>query len=332
MFLAHKTHGEIEFFKWILLAAFAMALAALCATQVVGFDHEPPTLPPDIALLAQPMETVIGPQFPEQYPLPATNDAHQIVWRILELQRHGLVEEAITAWEYADLPCAMDGWKHLALAAAHLQIGNAEAAEELLDMVAREEPNHPVLHYYVGILRLTQAKAAQNWLDTLPHGNILLLTCLPQIAPNTKGMYELAAMAELEQAIALAPQLNTEMPLMPYMQTIPHEPMLPLVTPTVNDWLEALGADHFAARAHNLLGGLYLDHARLEEAEVHWDIATREGFRTQYAYRELAQAYERANRYDDAVRVYHKAIQHGDANLVPAVKMLENLWQQLWNE
>jgi tetratricopeptide (TPR) repeat protein len=332
MFLAQKAHGEIEFVKWIILATLAMALAALCATQVLGYDREPEPLPPEAILGALPMdaEPMVGPQYPEQYPLPTTHDPQQIVWRILELHRRGLAEEALAAWEQAELPCAMDGWKHLAMAATHLQTGNADAAEEMLELAANEEPNHPLLHYYTGILRLTQAKGAQNWLDTLPHGNILLLACLPQVTPNTKAMYELAAMAELEQAIALAPQLNETQPLMPYMQTNPNEPMLPLVTPTVEDYLLALGADHFAARAHNLLGGLYLDHARLEEAEEHWDAATAAGFGTQYAYRELAQAYEQAHRPDDAVRVYHKALTHGDANLLPALKMLENVWQQIW--
>jgi tetratricopeptide (TPR) repeat protein len=254
------------------------------------------------------------------------NETNQVLWRILELHRMGQVEEAIAAWREANLPCETDGWRDIAVAAAYLQAGELMEAQRHLDAALEFEPENAVAHYYAGLLRLAQAKGARNWNDALGPPTIMLVA-MPTITPNTRAMYELAAMMEFRAAIELADRIDPEAPLAPYTWVAPDMHTLPLVTPTVGDLLVALGADRFPARAHNMLGAMYTDRGLCEEAEIHIDAAAAEGMVAPFAYRDLGAVMETEGRHEDAARVYMKAFRHGDANLLPAWKAFENGWK-----
>jgi tetratricopeptide (TPR) repeat protein len=154
-----------------------------------------------------------------------------------------------------------------------------------------------------------------------------MLIALPQVAPNTRDMYELMAMQDLTKAIELAPAMDLDAPLTPYAGQTLGMKYVPFVTPTVRDLLQALGADRYPARAHNVLGEMNTDRGLFEEAEEHLDAAAMEQMNAPLAYRRLGQALEAEGDFPAAVRVFRKAFHNGDPNLVPAVKMLINSWR-----
>src|SRR5690606_14527418 len=86
------------------------------------------------------------------------------------------------------------------------------------------------------------------------------------IAPNTKSMYQLAAIQAFERAVENAYLLRRDMPLVPESWGIPHdyESVMPLATPRVADVLLVLGAERFVGKSHLVLGELYTDRGALE--------------------------------------------------------------------
>jgi tetratricopeptide (TPR) repeat protein len=317
---------EAEFVKWMMLLVAAAALALVFAARMAGADAAPARLPADMDTWARPMENADAPFYPEVGPPLRTNELNQVLWRIIELHRQGQVEEAILGWEQANVPCETETWMHTAIAAANLQAGRIEEAQQHLDAALEVDPANAVAHYYVGLLRLTQAQGARNWPNAIGPMPILLIA-MPNVTPNTRAMYELAAMQALEEAIELAPTVDPYAPLAPYLWATDDTQYLPLVTPTIGDLLTALGADRYPMRAHNLLGALYTDHGQLDQAEEHIDGAATGQMNAPYAYRDLGKAMEQEGRHEDAARVYLKAFRHGDANLIPAWKVFENGWK-----
>jgi tetratricopeptide (TPR) repeat protein len=317
---------ETEFIKWIILLVTALAIAMLLAGSMAAGSDSPGLLPKDVNDWARPMDQATSATFyPEIGPAPRIDNRVATMWRILELHRQGMAEEAIAAWRDADFGCATEVWRQAAMAVGYLQLGQLEEAADHLDAALEIEPENPVVHYYVGMLRLTQARDAKQWYDMLPHP--ILLIAMPQIAPNTRDMYELAAMQELEEAINLADRVDPNAPLMPGMWTAEDTPYVPVVTPTVGDLLAALGADRFQVRAHNVLGGLYTEHGLADEAEEHIDAAAAEGMNAPFAYRDLGKLLEAEGRNQDAVRVYLKAFRNGDPNITTVLKIIRNGWQ-----
>ena len=327
MFALRRMTAETEFVKWMILLTMAAAVALLFATRMAGADDAPGLLPNDMNRLASPMpETTVAPYFPEVGPPLRTNEPNQVLWRIIELHRLGQVEEAIAAWEQAEVMCGTEVWRNVAIAAANLQAGRIEQAEVQLDAALEMEPENAVAHYYVGLLRLGQAQGARNWLDMIGPPQIMLIA-LPQVAPNTRDMYELMAMQEFAKAIKFAPAVDLTAPLAPYAWVTQNTQYLPLVTPTVGDLLQALGADRYPARAHNVLGTMNTELGQLEEAEEHLDAAAAERMNGPLAYRQLGIALEDKGRYAEAARVFTKAFRNGDVNLIPALRMFINGWR-----
>lgn len=320
---------EAEFVKWMVLLMIAAAVAMLLATRMAGADGAPGLLPGDLNNLARPMpETAVAPFFPEVGPPLRTNEPNQVLWRIIELHRMGQADDAIALWQQADAMYGTEVWRHVAVGATYLQAGDLLRAEEELDAALEMEPRNAVAHYYAGLLRLGQAQGARNWNDMIGPPAIMLIA-LPQVAPNTRDMYEMMAMQEFAKAIEMAPEMDLDAPLAPEAWAADDVQYMPLVTPTVGDLLLALGADRYPARAHNVLGTMYTERGLFGEAEEHLDAAVTERLPIPPAYRELGRGLEADERYADAARVYMKAFRNGDANLIPAMKALVNGWKAI---
>lgn len=318
---------EGEFVKWVILLLIAAMLALLLIPRIAGAEGAPGLLPDDMNEWAKPMpEAVVAPSFSEAGTSMRSNEPNQVLWRILELHRRGQVDDAIAAWDKAGAICGTEVWRNVATAAANLQAGRLQVAEEQLDAALEFDADNAVAHYYVGLLRLVQAQGAKNWFDVIGPPEIMLIA-LPQVAPNTRDMYELMAMQELAKAIEFSPNLDLDAPLAPYAGATPDAMYLPLVTPTVGDLIQALGADHFPARANNMLGRMCIVRGMVDEAESHLDAAAEERMNGPRDYCQLAQLLESKGRHEDAVRVYLKAFRNGDANLIPALKVLINGWK-----
>jgi len=313
---------ETEFLKWLVLLFAAGVIALLLATRLANAAPQEPGRLPDMSAEARPISSVPAATFSPEAGSPlALNDHHQVLWRILERHRTGEVEEAIAQWRQADLPREADTWKGVALGAAYLQAGQHDEAEEWLDLALKANGDNAVAHYYVGLLRIAQADQAREWHDAIGPPAWMFIA-LPKVMPNTRSMYELAAIMELEKAIELASLVDIDATLAPASVTSNEQSM-----PTVRDLLTALGAQRYPARAHNALAALYTDHWQLDAAEQHLDAAVTERMNAPFAYRELGIALERVGRYEDAARVFMKAFRHGDANLHPAWGVFRNGWK-----
>lgn len=321
-------HAEWELVKWTILMAVAAALALGVLTSVAGaadlkkVAREPLPLPSEIADIAAPMGE---PQIDK--PL-ATTDLAMQVWQALELQHSEMYDEAIAAWQAIDLSCETTVWKQVALGQAYLATGEIDSAAEVLRDAKSVQPDNPVVHYFLGLLRLEQAYVANEWLEAEgPAGTTFVAYKPTDVAPNTKSMYQLAAMKELEEAIKLAPDIWADEPLAPT-----DWPTQAALAPTVGDLLLAMRANNFEAKAHNMLSYLYLERGELETAEGHMDSAAAGGLKV-IGYSDLGEQYAEAGQHADAARAYVKAMQHSPNKVEPARKAWDNLsdaWREMW--
>lgn len=250
------------------------------------------------------------------------------MWRALELQHGAKYDDAVAAWQSIDLPCETTVWKQVALGQAYLATTEIESASEVLLDAKDLDPENPVVHYFLGLLRLEQACVAEQWQDAVGPTVTAFVAHRPtEIAPNSKSMYELTAVMELEEAIKLAPDVWMDQPLVPT-----DWPTRAALAPTVGDLLLAVGAKNFEAKAHNVLSYIYLEQDSLEMAEGHMDSAAAGGLSV-VGYAELGERYATAGRHTDAARAYVKAMNHTSHKLDSARKAWDNLrdaWLEVW--
>jgi hypothetical protein len=167
--------------------------------------------------------------------------------------------------------------------------------------------------YFVGILRLEQARYAPDYYDALGIETIRLVALssprdryMPDdIVPNSRSMYRMLARVELEKAVGLADEIDLAEPLTPDYGDYP------ALRPTVRDLLVAMGAENFAAQAHNMLGPMCIEDGALTDAEIHIDAARDAGRFVGYSYVDLATELEKQGHWLDAARVSAKAVGHG---------------------
>lgn len=318
MFAQHHVHLELVLLKWLAIITLASALAMAFATHIAG-GAEPAKLPGDIDARLAP---AAGVETPATIP---PGDVSIQLWQTLDDQQSGRLDRVVGVWENIPLAPRAEVWRHIALAEAHIAMGDLDAAGVSLENAGRREPENPLVHYYLGLWRLEQADQAMDWYE--PGIRLAAYyTSYPgdeqpsQVVPNSKAMYRLAAMSHLEEAIELAGNVDLDQPLVPA-----EWPTSAALRPTVGDLLLALGANHFDAKAHNMLGYLHLDSGAAEEAEYHMDAAADSGVVIVFGYEDLARLYEAQGRPLDAFRANAKSAAHGAGIVGPTRRMIENL-------
>jgi len=198
-------------------------------------------------------------------------------------------------------------WRYIAIAQAHLAQGQYDEATGALNAAAEIEPDNAVAHYFRGLLRLEQVPYARDWYDVQHLRRDRYVASTPMdVVPNSRPMYRYVARLELTRAIEHADAVRLDQPLTPE-----HWQSTMAIGPTVGDLLAATGADKFAARAHNILGGLLLEEGALDDAEYHIDQAATADMFVSFNYVDLIEAYEQRGHYLDAARVCAKAVGHG---------------------
>ena len=319
MFTSRHMPWHWELVKWIAILTLAAALAGLLIRIAGGTEVAPPTLrpPPAPARLPPAIHDWSAPM-PSEEPLTVAvpriaspsivaGDPTLRLWRLLDLQRGGDVENAVAEWQTIPLPRASKVWRHVALAQAHLASGQIKEAAAALETADLFEPNNAAVHYYCGLLRLEQARHAREWYyDAIETSTRFVAFTPADVVPNTKSMYRLAAKQEMELVIELAPQFAIDQLLVPA-----DWPDCAAWEPTVGDLLDALGADRLEARAHNVLSYICLDQGQLGQAEEHLDAAAAGGMCIVYGYRDLETNFAATGRYGDAARAALKGLQHG---------------------
>jgi tetratricopeptide (TPR) repeat protein len=316
-------HPEVELLKWIALVILAGAIALLLAGTAVG----------DIATIKGTSAPEALPPAPRDTTLPAEaiSDDHfavtAIVWEALQQQRASNLPEALALWREVQLPATTDVWRKVAMALAELQLHEVEQAAVTLGEARAEAPHNALVHYVTGILRLAQAESADEWYDASGLDFTRLTSGPADTVPNTRSLYELAAMMALEQSVTLARDVCSDEPLVPeqWAQTPDFEVTMPLATPLVQDVLEACGIAQYEGRAHLVLAEMHRQRSSLTHAEEHLDHAAKLGIPTGAAYRTLGEAYEEEGLSAEAARAYLKAMSHGREVAAPALKALENL-------
>jgi tetratricopeptide (TPR) repeat protein len=249
----------------------------------------------------------------------AAADRGLALWNVLTAQARGEYEQTMTDWAAIQLPIETRSWKHIAIAAMRLERReNNEAASELA-MAQLLDPDNPVVHYYLGILHIQLADDAFDWPD---YGNVAyvrLVSHQPNVVPNTKGMYQLAATRDLERAIEAAVCFDPNVALIPEEWTT--EPHL---RPTVTDLLVTMSATNFERNAHHMLGYLFIERGALEVAEEHIDQAKELGAEVPDVFNDLGEQYEAEGRHADAARAYLKAVGNGPDRLGALMKFFQN--------
>lgn len=313
MFATRTMRMEWELVKWMVILALAGALAMFWAMQTAGAALPEPARLPDEVRAAVPMPPVLV-------------DPNVAIWKAIDQHRALQPDEALAAWREVQLPIETEVWKQMAMGVANLQLGDLDAAGEHLMLAEDLEPQNPVVHYYLGLLRMDQGRQAKEWYDAIGPAKVRFAAHRPHVvAPNTRGMYELVAMHEFQNAIDNAAHLDRAMVLaMP-----DHRVPTTLAPVTVNDVMLALGCEQFEGQAHNMLGVMFLDRGNTEGAEEHMDAAKDAGLTVVFGYRDLGATYERDGRYGDAARAYLKSIENDPGLAIPMRKILENFGKAL---
>jgi tetratricopeptide (TPR) repeat protein len=304
------------------ILALAAALCVLFASALAAADvpkpARPALLPPNMQEWAVPMpgrtDGMLSPELVRE------------VWCILQLHHDQRHEDAIAAWNALDLPAGAKIWKWIAVGQALTALSEFEGAEEMLGRALDAQPDSAIAHYFAGVLRMQQAYLADEWPDVITRRTTRLVALAAadqaprRIVPNTKGMYELVATREFEQAIEFAPQVRLDDTLIPaeYGTTLALEP-------TIGDLLLALGAERFEAKAHNALSYLFLERGALEVAERHMDDAVQGGLTVVYGYRDLGDEYTLRGQHADAARAYLKAARFTSDKL----ETLRDAWESV---
>ncbi|HEX5103376.1 MAG TPA: hypothetical protein VFV87_06175, partial [Pirellulaceae bacterium] len=215
MITTRHTNLELEFVKWLLLIVAAVALILALATAVAADPMtEPRLLPGDMGAIAQPLPTepMRRPFFPEAPPaseFPPAEAAARL-WMMLQHHQAGETAAALAGWEQLRLPEHTAHWREIAMAAALLRAGDVQQAALHLDLAQNLAPDHPLVAYYTGLMRLEQAADAGR----VPDGYDLGQTRWCAYTPiEDKAMYEMIARTELEMAIARAGDVRLDEPL-----------------------------------------------------------------------------------------------------------------------
>jgi hypothetical protein len=298
--------AEVELIRWMLLFAAAVALALAIATALAAADpmSEPKLLPENIRALAKPMPAEIEqPFFPEQPPvrkLPPAEAAARL-WTILDNHRAGRTQEALTEWNHVGLPDETAHWREIAIGAAYLRVSDLERAEMHLDTARQLAPDHAIVAYFTGLLRLAQGDAAGRVPDTTKNNHEWFVAYAPV---NDKVFYQLLAIGELRLAIARA----GEVPLDEWLIAADDRMDEEFVSPTAGDLLAALDASDFAGKAHRELFRLQLSRGELADAEFHIGRAAAAGMATLAMHQELAEMCLAQGQDADAIRVAANAV------------------------
>lgn len=304
-----RTAAHVE--AYLLLAMFAGGLLLVfvlaSGTSGANVDRAPQPLPTFVDRSAEPMPGAMPEVDAEQPSGEPSVDRVLLVWTALDHQRREEWEIALDHWRGVQLADDAEAWRYVAIAQAHLALGQYDETAEALDTAEKIEPDNAVVHYFRGLLRLEQVPHAYDWYDAVEPGPTRLAAYVPtDVIPNSRAMYRYDARMELEKAIDLAGDVRLDQPLTPA-----HWRSTMALGPTVGDLLLATGADNFQARAHNILGGLLLEEGALDKAEYHIDRAAKAGMFVSFNYVDLIEEYEGRGYYLDAARVCAKAVGHG---------------------
>jgi tetratricopeptide (TPR) repeat protein len=333
MLVKRQMHLETDALKWVLVGCLAMLLALLLMAQTVAVPSETQTMPPpgplptDIEDVAAPMEGELVEKDQPRATSNLTVDPAMQLWQILADLDEERLNEAITGWNSLFLPPESEVWRQVGIASAYLQLVEFDPAVDALDAASSIDPDNPVVHYLSALLRLEQAYQAEELYEPGTKSAVRFAAYDKRpVVPNTKAMYQYAAMVHLHRAIELAENVNLVEPLVPTTWGLEGDtPTMPVVSPTVGDLLAYIGADNFAGKSHNILGDMYLQRDALDQAEEHMDAANATGLRIVRGYRDLGEKYSRDGRHEDAVRAYTKAMKQGEGISVPIQEIIRNL-------
>jgi tetratricopeptide (TPR) repeat protein len=269
-------------------------------------------------MLPQPLAADLGP---------AAIETPLRIWSILIAQAADDRELALARWAQIQFPRETEVWRYVAIAAANLQQFRLVEAAAALDVAEQLDPHNPLVRYYTGLHLLERAEAARDWADAVAIFDVRLVAfdsqgspTTPWIMPNSASMFRLAAIQELEAAIAHQSEVDLSQPLVT-ATTVEERHDLP----TVHDLLLACGGDRFVADAHSIVSYLYLERGNADAAEQHLDSATARGASVIYGYDDVARAYEMQSRYLSAARAAAKSVQHGPGRAGAAVRLFKDL-------
>jgi tetratricopeptide (TPR) repeat protein len=238
----------------------------------------------------------------------------------LDSHRAGCIAETLAGWEQVRLPAETAHWRKIAIGAAYLRVGDQEHAEIHLRSARQLAPDHAIVAYFTGLLRLEQAAAVGRLPDVPRSRQEWLVAYSPT---GEKVEFQMLAIAELREAIARAGDIQLDEPLMATDQQIDE----PVDVPRSGDLLAALGADNFVGKAHNVLFGLLLERGELADAEFHLDRATDTGIAALYGYQDLATAYLDQGCNAAAVRVAAKDLQVNHSSLLRLCERMAEMTQ-----
>jgi hypothetical protein len=189
------------------------------------------------------------------------------MWAGMAAHRVGDRTAAIRHWQavwYDEAPLSDAGvWPAVALAAAHLELGQPQQAARFIVPLERgdfgpEAADHPVVSFHAALVYERLATAAPDFLDAVDESLAGIVSpCLASsdagflVSPNSRSWLFFLTKRALQRTIRGARSVDWTAPLVLESATV--EPSL---APTVAELLEAIGAADFGSKARGKLRAL----------------------------------------------------------------------------
>jgi tetratricopeptide (TPR) repeat protein len=319
MLVSKQMHLHWEVLKWVAIISLAVATAIILTAKLASAADRSPIITP--ALL--PVEVLeSATPIVRELDVPSQTyheDLAMNVWQTLESHRQSNWELAIIMWAGITLPGESQVWRHVCVAQAHLQMAELDEAEAELGLARAIHPENALVRYFTGILRLEQAAMSEEWYEPQGQPDVVFVSQIP-VVPNTRSMFKLAAINELQAAITHGEDIHAGTLLVP-----PESSTEAALLPTVGDLLAAVEATRFQGKAHNMLSALYLENGQAEAAEQHLDAAYDAGITIVFGYTDLGELYQARGKHSDAARAFAKAIARQPGAARSAIRTLENV-------
>lgn len=276
-----------------LLVAFVVLLMFLMTASVAAAEDQrshirPGNLPDDIDQWATPLLV------DEQIESESITDEFTVTiraWQAIQLRRAGALDEAAQLWNQLRLPAENESWRKAALSEIEFTRGNfTEAATWARESIAIS-PNNAVAYYILGRVELAKAAGAYPAVPVEP-ANVRFVKYSQDQQPIPRDVHELNAILYFEKAALLSNSFFSEAPLMGRTVVPPHpgDMAMPVVSPTIDDWLASTDIADWQTNLHVLLYRLNAQRGFWDRAESNLDRAVALGHFGFFDYARLANA------------------------------------------